>query len=188
MKTWIYKFTLHKELKQVLLKSIEYSDGKQVQHDPYSADDSISRTDYYSEKSLDEKGYLTLLHNNLNDFYVKLHAHYCLRDSQLLNGWYQQYTVGDKHGWHCHGQTSVAFVYYLELPDPKECTELIEYDTMVKYQPDVVEGDIFVFPGMIPHRSPIINGDQRKTVISCNISFGYVDSPQLESRLKNYEQ
>ena len=183
MKPWIYKFPLHEDLKPVLLKSIdEYSEGKPVQHDPGMPDDSISRTDYYTS---DEQGYLTLLQNNLNDFYAELNDYYCLRESHFLNGWYQQYTTGDTHGWHCHGPTTVTFVYYLELPNPKECTELIDYDNMVKYHPDVEEGDILVFPGMIPHRSPIINGDQRKTIISGNISFGDVNSLLLESRLKN---
>jgi hypothetical protein len=79
--------------------------------------------------------------------------------------WFQQYFQGTSHTWHNHNG-HFAFIYYIELPDTTEATEFLNYGKF-----NVKEGDIIFFPSFLPHRSPKIKSNLRKTIISGNISF-----------------
>ena len=147
---WKYTFPLHNKLKTPLLTSIQYSAGKGYDADEF---DRIAKTDYYEHLDLDQKTYLKLLHSNLTDFYDVMSQKYCLLDFSLYNGWYQQYYNLDTHHWHTHSRSNVSMVYYLELDGPEHST------------------DIVVFPAYQAHRSPPIQSDNRKTIISCNYNF-----------------
>jgi len=80
--------------------------------------------------------------------------------------WFQQYPAGAKFGWHTHPKSHFACVYFVELPDPQYATEFL---TLGRFP--VNEGDIILFPSFLPHRSPYINTDQRKTILSTNFDF-----------------
>jgi hypothetical protein len=91
------------------------------------------------------------------------------------NLWFQQYIKNDSHTWHCHGETWVG-IYYLELDPSSPITEI--RDPMSKENiitPNIVEGDIILFPSYIVHRAPKINSDIRKTIISFNFTCGNID-------------
>ena len=79
--------------------------------------------------------------------------------------WFARYQDGATFGWHSHEQCNASAVYMLELPTNEAATEYygIEHEVLR-------EGDLFVCPAMIPHRSPIINGG-RKTVIGLNFDI-----------------
>ena len=79
--------------------------------------------------------------------------------------WFQQYIQGAAHSWHNHNG-HFALIYYIELPDSTEATEFLNYGKF-----DVKEGDIIFFPPFLPHRSPKIKSNLRKTIISGNIDF-----------------
>ena len=165
---WKYTFPLHNKLKTSLLTSIQYSVGKGYDADEF---DRITKTDYYEHLDLDQKTYLRLLHSNLTDFYDVMSQKYCLLDFSLYNGWYQQYYNLDTHHWHTHSRSNVSMVYYLELDGPEHSTEFWCPETRKKFQLDAKEGDIVVFPAYQAHRSPPIQSDNRKTIISCNYNF-----------------
>lgn len=82
--------------------------------------------------------------------------------------WFQQYPYGSRFGWHTHPGSHFACVYFVELPDPQYATEFL---TLGRFP--VNEGDIIFFPAFLPHRSPYINIDQRKTIISTNFDFDF---------------
>lgn len=79
--------------------------------------------------------------------------------------WFQQYTTGTGFGWHQHNY-HFALVYYLELPDPNEATEFLQYGKM-----PVKEGDVIIFPTWMVHRSANIKSNKRKTIFACNVEF-----------------
>ena len=68
-------------------------------------------------------------------------------------------------------KTNLSLVYYIELDNKDKSTEFYDSVKKEKFQLDVKEGDIVVFPSFIPHRSPKIVTDNRKTIISCNINL-----------------
>ena len=91
------------------------------------------------------------------------------------NLWFQQYVKNDRHTWHCHGETWVG-IYYLELDPSSPITEI--RDPLSKENiitPNVVEGDIILFPSYIIHRAPKMDSDIRKTIISFNFTCGNID-------------
>lgn len=93
----------------------------------------------------------------------------------LENLWFQQYVKHDVHNWHCHGSTWVG-VYYLELDQDSPITEI--RDPLTKQNiitPNVVEGDIIVFPSYVIHRAPEVTSDSRKTIISFNFTCGNIE-------------
>jgi len=82
--------------------------------------------------------------------------------------WFQQYPKGSKFGWHTHPKSHFACVYFVEQPNPNYATEFL---TLGRFP--VNEGDIIFFPAFLPHRSPHINIDQRKTIISTNFDLDF---------------
>jgi len=93
----------------------------------------------------------------------------------LENLWFQQYTKHDIHKWHNHGSTWVG-IYYLELDPSSPITEIRDPITSQNIiTPDVVEGDIIIFPSYVIHRAPEVNSDIRKTIISFNFTCGNID-------------
>ncbi len=116
-----------------------------------------------------EKAYGSLVENIMYPYYVDLGEMYGLkwinsRKSGELY-WFQQYFQGTKHGWHQHSG-HWAFVYFIELPEPDEATEFLNYGTL-----KVKEGDILCFPTFLVHRAPEIKSNLRKTIIASNQSF-----------------
>ena len=169
---WLHKLNNHFEIKEKLLESIEKS--KQTRFD--DGTDLISFTDFYDKRELDTKPYFSIFHNNANDFYDELVKFYCIKEFNIRNGWFQQYFKNDKHQWHYHGGTNISFVYFIELKNKQESTEFYDLINKDVFQMNVSEGDILTFPAYMPHRSPVIKSNNRKTIISCNINMTGVDT------------
>lgn len=160
----ISEFNPHKELKNELLSLIE-NDGRTVEN----GQDRIQKTDYDYGNFVEKKYFQRLLQ--------PLIEHMCgvvqslqIKDFKIDSCWFQQYTTNDTHSWHRHPNTQYANVYYLELPNNGPVTELQSPYNNEIICPNVYEGCILTFPGMVVHRSPLNHTNQRKTVIAFNLS------------------
>ena len=89
------------------------------------------------------------------------------------NMWYQQYGKGSKHQWHHHVSSNWSAVYYLELPNNLG-TELYDITESRTFDIKLNEGDLFLFPANMLHRSPPNMTSKIKTIISFNIDFNEV--------------
>ncbi len=127
--------------------------------------------DYLFQKT--EKTYESIVANIMYPYCVELGEMYGLkwdkRQQEMHRGielfWFQQYIQGSKFGWHQHSG-HWAFVYFVELPEPDEATEFLNYGIL-----KVKEGDILCFPTFLVHRAPEITSNLRKTIISTNQDF-----------------
>lgn len=80
--------------------------------------------------------------------------------------WFQQYFQPNTgFGWHSHDK-SVAVIYFVELPNPKDATEFY-----LEGQFDLKEGDVMIWPSYLNHRSPPLSSAGRKTIIATNIDL-----------------
>jgi hypothetical protein len=120
---------------------------------------------FTEEDSNYHPAYKSLLFNTISPYLEKYAQSLGMRIRKFSKPWFQQYTTGTGFGWHQHG-LHFAVVYYLELPDPNEATEFLQYGKM-----NVKEGDIIVFPTWMVHRSANIKSDKRKTIFACNVDF-----------------
>ena len=84
--------------------------------------------------------------------------------------WYQQYTKGDQHVWHIHGQHFTG-VYYLEFPEGSSKTKVLTPVTHEVISVDAVEGDLIIFPSHWIHSSGIPMKEGRKTIVSFNFDM-----------------
>lgn len=79
--------------------------------------------------------------------------------------WYSQYhRDGSSFKWHTHKGMNASAIYYVQLEDSQDATEF--YGT--KLDP-IEEGDLVVFPAMLPHRAPPSN--RKKTVIGIGMDI-----------------
>ena len=159
--------------KDDLIKLI-YMDGKGASHE------NIFKTDYFSK----QKGEWFNLFSEkvLREFslwFMKLH-----KADQLVveESWYQIYNKNNFHELHTHSGTNFTNVFYLQLPDKKNCTFIEELEAVFKNirknstfieneSVDVLEGSLITFPGFIPHESKPNLSDTPKIIISFNSSI-----------------
>jgi len=155
-------FHAHDKLKNFLLESIE-KNGTSIGENIYG--DKISKTDFFAEQ---QSSYVNDLSIHLQDHILKVLQ---IPKFVLKEVWFQQYCKNDTHSWHVHEHTHFTSVYFLELPQTEFKTEIRKFGTNELIEYKATEGDIVTFPGFLEHRSPILESDQRKTIISFNISL-----------------
>jgi hypothetical protein len=132
----------------------------------------ITNTDWYIQEKL-PRTYLDLILPDLDVALQKLKdtVYSSLPPSaytaRLDTYWFQQYGPGDFHGWHMHN-TLYAMVAFIELGDGAGTRFMV--NGVERILP-VQEGQILLFPGLVPHCSPPNNTGKRKTVVAANISF-----------------
>jgi len=156
-------FHAHNTVKDFLLKSIEENTSPSINKNIYG--DKISKTDFFSDT---QSSYVNDLSIHLQDHILKVLQ---IPKFVLKEVWFQQYCKSDTHSWHVHEHTHFTNVYFLELPQPEFKTEIREFGTTNLIEYNATEGDIVTFPGFLEHRSPILESDQRKTIISFNVSL-----------------
>lgn len=160
----VHKFAEHEKIKDECLAMID------ARPDPgLKNPDVITKSDYNPSSSAlrTNKNYQQLL--------LPLLTNHCQKAYNRASGfwinemWYQQYTKDDTHDWHVHEYCHWTNIYFLELPNKEERTQVYDLDrNLIEY--DAQEGDIIFFPSMWLHRSkPLTDG--RKTVISYNTNF-----------------
>ena len=164
----IQKIDNHSEIRKILLDLISKYPGVKWTNNNTEEEINynVSNTDWQQKQSSYVEPYV----KNIKP-YLKIYDFVNCDKIHLHDVWYHQYFKDDFHGWHVHGGCQFASIYYLELPNKKHRTEF--YDSinnkLVKF--DVEEGDLIMFPSYIPHQSPKISDDSRKTIISANFSF-----------------
>lgn len=95
--------------------------------------------------------------------------------------WFQQYQISDTHGWHIHGHNFTG-VYYLDLPTDAPKTQIVNpFNQEQILIPEVVEGDILIFPSYVIHRAPKIKENINKTIISFNCVVELITMPVLKN-------
>ena len=156
-------FHAHNQLKDFLLESIDKIDVQSVNTNIYG--DKITKTDFFSDQP---SSYVNDLSIHLQDHFLKVLQ---IPKFVLNEVWFQQYCKSDTHSWHVHEHTHFTNVYFLELPDNEYKTEIRKFGTTDLIDYTASEGDIVTFPGFLQHRSPVLESDKRKTIISFNISL-----------------
>tara|TARA_R100000773_G_C4219292_1_gene117860 strand:+ start:2451 stop:2999 length:549 start_codon:yes stop_codon:yes gene_type:complete len=169
---WSYNLKNHNDIKSNLLDTFKVTEKRIEKNDL----DSITYTDFRNNNHHTERPYFATFANILDDFAKDFMSYYCVENFTITNCWFQQYYKNDNHSWHNHGQTNISWVYYVELNDKNYNTEFYDTTKKQKFTLDVKEGDIVVFPSFIPHRSPAIVTNDRKTIISCNVNLLDIDT------------
>ena len=163
----IYKVPDHQNHKQKLLDLIASIPETPLRG--YETVDKISHTDWSLRKTRPRE-YWNYFKKNIFEEYGQ---HLCKTFNwdilRVTNGWFQQYSKNDFHGWHIHDNVRYASVYYVELPLKTMRTEFKDPETKSLHSIEVEEGDILTFPAQISHRSKPFKGKKRKTVIAFNI-------------------
>ncbi len=94
------------------------------------------------------------------------------REARVDGTWFAQYKYDAEFKWHTHEGCNTSAIYFMETPNPEDITEFYGID-----MPNMKEGDVAVFPSMIPHRSRLDkNRETRKTVVGFNINICNVKS------------
>jgi len=155
-----YKVEEHDLVKESFLTLFEYADQTKK-----SKRIGNLVTDYFSSFENGQPAYAQLAEQVLQK-YIATHLNKCRINARKINmlWWFNQYYKNGEHEWHIHGNTSFALVYFVELPHNELGTQLYGIDLPVE------EGDVLLFPGIIPHRSAPNKFDQRKSSLVANIS------------------
>ena len=180
-----YKVKNHKLIKEFVLGEIEKSSINSIENIEENL--SINKTDFFDNIENPPKQihpYFSFFERNEPGFYQYLNERYFVSSLQVLGYWYQQYIKNDSHYWHIHPMSNISYVYYVELSCSSLITEFYDKDKKEIFQPNAEEGDIIVFDSHIPHRSPKILSDTRKTIISSNLVINEdIDLTQFENEL-----
>ena len=147
---------------------------------------TIGKLDWFRSKDFENRPWVNLcwdmVTSKLNSMIYK---QYGLNGIDMNDFWFQQYVIGDAHGWHIHSQNFTG-VYYLELPeDDDNETKVLSGNEMIT--PEVKEGDICLFPSFAIHSAPKITSTKRKTILSYNFDMMGITSEQYDRIEYNYE-
>lgn len=147
----LYKDSLLRHIKL----HVKNSDAKAAHDNFYYDYNELSKKRTYEKE-------ITYLVKPYIDSYAKEYG--CIGKFES-NWWFQQYFNKGEHKWHDHG-SAAAVIYYAELPEGEGQTVFYPFGKF-----DVKEGDIMIFPGFLPHKSPPILSNKRKTIFAANISL-----------------
>ena len=139
--------------------------------------ETISHTDWYLPQT-QKREYLDVFYPMIDSYLKEIGQHLHAKKWTVHNGWFQQYEAGDWMGWHLHGSSSFTNVYYIELPNKKSTTEILDMNHNL-ITVNIKEGDLVTIPSMFLHRSSSIKGEERKTVIAFNSSYEDVNNKEV---------
>ncbi len=149
----------HQEIKEKLLQQIAL-----IPQNPYKVEtNDILHTDWNLPKTM-HREYKNLFIETISDHLVSMCHALNVNRYIVGNFWFQQYGQNNRHGWHTHPGSNFANVYFVECP--KGASTKFKHFTE-----DCEEGDIISFPAFLPHMSPPIEDNNRKTVIAFNTDF-----------------
>lgn len=147
------------------IQQLDYRPSASGGGNPYTSDFYISnsrRGDKYN--NFITKLVTPFIEDYCRDFGCKIYSDF------TEQWWFQQYTLGERFNWHDHSSgakpSSISCIYYAELSDPSEATQFFRYSDL-----NLTEGSFVVFPSFLPHRSPKIKSQHRKTIFACNINL-----------------
>ena len=160
----ISKFNVHSKIKDQLLTLINESPNQTINNKT----DNILKTDFYIDEYRDYKKFLL---PHLTPHMKEVFRPLQISGFELGNMWFQQYIKDNTHDWHIHGNCHWTNVYFVELADANEKTQINNIYNNEQINYNATEGDIITFPSFLYHRSPNIQSDNRKTIISFNLNF-----------------
>ncbi len=160
-----FKFNKHSFIKEKLLDTIDKSPFIKVNDN----DDSISKSDYFIQDI--DKEYINFIQPHIKEFMTTSLRSFKINGFIIGKMWFQQYHKNDIHKWHSHKHTHFACVYYAEMSNNNQKTLIKNFgsDELIEYEAS--EGDIIMFPAYLYHSSPLINTENRKTIISFNLDI-----------------
>lgn len=82
----------------------------------------------------------------------------------LISMWWTQYETSALFDWHTHSVTNLVGVIQLELESSLDATKICGYNETIE------EGEIIIFPAMLPHTGAKTIGN-RKTTIGLNMNM-----------------
>lgn len=169
------RITLHDQYKEKLLKEI--SNQKQTWFNKNTGS-NVTNTDWSNSYDMERpyvKTFIDIIVKGKHLRYTDKHNHI---NSKIHNVWYSQYYKNDIHNWHTHSECQFTNIYYLELGDTNQGTEIYDGFENKRYDYDLSEGDMLTMPSFLPHRSKPMVSDVRKTVIVFNSSFNILKPNQ----------
>ena len=156
-------FKEHKQIKNNLISLIKKTNSDTLKTSNDYFNDLIHRLDWDKSKDAKRK-WVKYLIPYLQKYFNEIANKLGYQEVDIKNLWFQQYNLHGKHGWHTHGSTNFANVYFLECPRGSSTK-------FRNFTEDCEEGDILSFPAFLPHMSPPIENDEIKTVIAFNSDF-----------------
>jgi len=169
------QFPEHNKFKTEILKLIS-EDGVAER-----SQETMFKTDWDYKTNWD-RPWFKLIKEPLTKSLAKFVQHMGFKSFLAHDIWYQQYVLGDSHTWHIHGGNYTG-VYYLELDGTAPTTEILYPDNPNKcFTVEVTEGDLIFFPCHLIHRSAVSSSKQRKSIISWNCSFQFIQDKYLKNK------
>ena len=165
---FVNKFEKHNSFKKYMMNYIK----KQPTYRLIERLDDISNTDWKDSYN-PNRPYVKKFAKLISPYLSKIGRVLKTKKFTIGNMWYQQYGKGSKHQWHHHVSSNWSAVYYLELPNNLG-TELYDITESRTFDIKLNEGDLFLFPANMLHRSPPNMTNKIKTIISFNIDFNEV--------------
>ena len=154
----------HKRVKAKLMKQIAAMPEEKLS--------TVSKTDWHlpsTTKRTYQNTFLKLILPYMDNFAKKYHC----KEWEMHNFWFHQYDKYSGFDWHVHGGCNFSNVYFLNLPNKKTHTEILDINSkLIKLE--INEGDLLTFPGYLRHRSPAIK-KLSKTIIAFNTSINNVN-------------
>ena len=165
---FVNKVEKHNSFKKYMMNYIK----KQPTYRLIERLDDISNTDWKDSYN-PNRPYVKKFAKLISQYLSKIGRVLKTKKFTIGNMWYQQYGKGSKHQWHHHVSSNWSAVYYLELPNNLG-TELYDITESRTFDIKLNEGDLFLFPANMLHRSPPNMTNKIKTIISFNIDFNEV--------------
>lgn len=163
----VLNFKAHNRLKPNILGAIDKIAPNSLSASSYQ----LYKTDWDQSPNV-SKPYVDILHKDVSIELNEVFQTFGFDRYNVHNIWFQQYIKNDSHPWHTHTDCHYTCIYYVELPNGAPCTQFIDpIDHKTIFEIDVKEGDILIIPSMIKHRSPLVENNIRKTIISFNTSL-----------------
>ena len=165
---FVNKVEKHNSFKKYMMNYIK----KQPTYRLIERLDDISNTDWKDSYN-PNRPYVKKFAKLISPYLSKIGRVLKTKKFTIGNMWYQQYGKGSKHQWHHHVSSNWSAVYYLQLPNNLG-TELYDITESRTFDIKLNEGDLFLFPANMLHRSPPNMTSKIKTIISFNIDFNEV--------------
>tara|TARA_R100000781_G_scaffold39175_1_gene27343 strand:+ start:1393 stop:1908 length:516 start_codon:yes stop_codon:yes gene_type:complete len=140
----------------------------QIKDMPNQGVANITKTDWDLPKDF-KRPYLETFYELISPYMDLFTEKNHCKNWVIHNTWFHEYHKKSDFTWHVHPHCQFANVYFLNLPDKKTTTEILDTNSKL-IKVDVEEGDILTFPSYLRHRSPMIK-NLHKTVIAFNSSI-----------------
>ena len=167
----VTKIKEHKKIKKKLLSLIKNIKKTKLVENKIV---KVSHSDWRLPRNLNRE-YLTFFYNIVTPYMGNMAKLLNCKTWNITNGWFQDYQKNDFHGWHVHRDCNYTNVYYLNLTNKKDKTQIYNIVDKKIIDIDIEEGDLITFPASLIHRSDKLCA-KNKTIISFNSNF---DDPIL---------